>query len=47
MINNVSDRNKIDGLRMLIDRDVDTKITRTEWINFCNKVLRPKLIEDL
>lgn len=32
---------------MLIDRNIDTKITRTEWINFCNKVLRPKLIQDL
>ncbi|CAD8084761.1 unnamed protein product [Paramecium sonneborni] len=47
MIDDVGDRQKLDSLRMLIDRNIDTKIMRTEWINFCNKVLRPKMIQDL
>lgn len=37
----------VDAFRMLIDRDIDTRIQRSEWINFCNKILRPKLIQDL
>lgn len=47
MISDVGDKMKIDSLKMLIDRNIDSKIMRTEWINFCNKVLRPKLIQDL
>jgi len=33
----IGDRRLLEGFHSVIDRNIDTKIVRNEWFQFCNK----------